>query len=65
MHTTGCATHSWWEASVGHMDLSPGLCVDLGSWEGGSRGREVQERGDVCIHMADSRCPTAGTKATF
>jgi len=29
------------------------LCVDLDGWDWGS-GMEVQEEGDVCIHIADS-----------
>ena len=29
------------------------LCDDLEGWDEGT-GREVQETGDICIHMADS-----------
>ena len=36
------------------------LCGDLDGWDGGG-GREVQEGGDVCIHIADSLCCTAET----
>ena len=27
----------------------------------GQVGREAQERGDICVHIADSRCCTAET----
>jgi len=27
--------------------------------------REVQEGGDICMHMADSRCRTAETNTTL
>ena len=35
------------------------LCDDLEGWDGGG-GREFQEGGDICIHMADSLLCTAG-----
>ena len=28
-------------------------------------GREVQEEGEICMHMADSRCCTAETNTTL
>ena len=31
----------------------------------GGRGRETQEEGDVCIHVADSSCCTAETNTTL
>ena len=31
------------------------VCDDLEGWDEGG-GREVQEGGDICIPMADSRC---------
>ena len=31
----------------------------------GGRGLESQDRGDVCIHMADSVCFTAETNTTL
>ena len=38
------------------------LCDDLDGWDGGGgRGREVQEGGDICIHIADSLRCTAET----
>ena len=30
------------------------LCDDLEGWGGMGGGREGQEGGDICIHMADS-----------
>ena len=32
---------------------------------GGGCGREVQEGGDICIHIADSLCYTAETNTTL
>ena len=32
------------------------LCGDLDGWDGEMGGREVQEGGDICIHIADSLC---------
>ena len=45
------------------------LCDDLVgrgevNWKQGI-GRDVQEGGDVCIHMAESRCCTAGANITL
>ena len=30
------------------------LCDNLEGWDRVEGGREVQEEGDICIHMADS-----------
>ena len=30
------------------------LCDDLEEWDGGGKWEEVQERGDMCIPVADS-----------
>ena len=38
------------------------LCDDLDGWDG---GREVQEGGDICIHIADSLHCTAETNTTL
>ena len=35
------------------------LCGDLDGWDGGWSGREVQEGGDISIHIADSLHCTA------
>jgi len=32
-----------------------GLCHNLDRWDGVGGEREVQEEGDICIPMADSR----------
>ena len=37
------------------------LCDDLEGWGGVGGGREVQEREDICILMADSCCCMAET----
>ena len=50
-----CEKDSQCEVSVQHRGLSSVLCDDLEGWMGD--GREVQ--GDICIHIADSRCCTA------
>ena len=36
---------------------------DLNGWDG--QGREVQEEGDICIHIADSLCCTVETNTTL
>ena len=45
--------NSQWGAPIYHRELSSVLCDDLEGWDGG----EVQEGGDICIHIADlSHC---------
>ena len=39
-------------------------CRDLDGWDGGA-GREVQEGGDICMHIADSLHCTAETNTTL
>ena len=34
------------------------LCDDLDGWDGGGK---AQEGGNICIHMANSRCSRAET----
>ena len=41
------------------------LCDDLGGWDGGEGGREVQEGGDIDIHIADSLRCTAEANTTL
>ena len=41
------------------------LCGDLDGWDGVEGGREVQEGGDICIHIADSLHCTAETNTTL
>ena len=40
------------------------LCDNLEGWDG-EGGREVQERGDTGIRIADSLCYTAETNTTL
>ena len=40
------------------------LCDDLEGRDGGV-GKEAQERGDICIHIADSLCCTTETNTTL
>ena len=49
-----------WEAPVWHRDLSLVLCDGLEGWDGVG-GRETQDRGHICIHIANSCCCTAET----
>ena len=44
-----------------NKELSSVLCDDLDGWD----GREKQEGGDICIHMADPHCCTAEAKTTL
>ena len=46
-----------------HRELSLVLCDDLDGWDGSSDGREVQEKGDTCIHTADSLSCTGEANA--
>ena len=41
------------------------LCDDLDGWEGGGGGREVQEGGDIGIHIVASLHCTAETKTSL
>ena len=41
------------------------ICDDLDGWDGGRAGREAQEGGDICIHIADSLRCTAETNTTL
>ena len=41
------------------------LYEDLERWDGVKGGSEVQEGGNVCILMADSRCCMAETNMTL
>ena len=59
-HTTICEIGSWCEASVQHggAQLSAVMTYKGGM---GCSGREVQEGGDLCIHIPDSLYYTAKT----
>ena len=52
------------EAAVQHRELKPVLCDDLEGWDGGV-GVEAQKGGDLCVHIADSQCCTAGMNTTL
>ena len=41
------------------------FCDDLEGWDGGWVGKEVQEGGVICIHIADSHCCMAETSTTL
>ena len=41
------------------------LCGDLDRWDGGEGGSEVQEGGDICMHIAGSLHCTAETNTTL
>ena len=50
-----CSLHlCLWEPTVQHRELYSVLCGDL-------NGKEIQKRGDIYIHIADSLCCTAET----
>ena len=36
------------------QELKQGLCDNLEGWDGEGDGREVQDRGDIGVPMADS-----------
>ena len=41
------------------------LCDDLEVCDGVGGGREAQEEGNICIHIADSWCCTEETNKTL
>ena len=47
---------SQWEFAVWLRKLKQQLCMNLEGWDGEGDGREDEERGDICIPMADSCC---------
>ena len=53
-YITICKIDSQWEFAVWLRKLKQGLCISLEGWGGEEDGREVQNRGDICIPMADS-----------
>ena len=46
--------YSQWEFSVWLRELKHGLCINVEGWDGERDGEEVQNGGNICIHMADS-----------
>ena len=56
-----------WEIADGKLlcrELSSGFCDSLDWWDLGG-GKEVQEGGDICIHIDDSLHCTAETNTTL
>ena len=53
-YITMCKIDSQGEFAVCLRKLNQGLCINLEGWDGEGDGREVQNRGDICIPMADS-----------
>ena len=41
------------------------VCDELDGWDGGGGRRQVQEGGEICIHIADSLCCTGETNTTL
>ena len=53
-YITICKIDNQSEFAVYLRKLKQGLCINLEGLDGEGHGREVQEGGDICIHMADS-----------
>ena len=53
-YITMCKIDSQREFAVWLGKLKQGLCINLEGWDGEGDGREVQNRGDICIPMSDS-----------
>ena len=53
-YITICKRESQQELAVWLKKLKQGLCFNLEGWDGEGDGREFQNRGDICIPMADS-----------
>ena len=53
-YITICNIDSQWESAVWLRKLKQGLCINLGGVDREGDGREVQNRGDISIPMADS-----------
>ena len=49
-YNTICEIDSQWKFAVWLRKLKPELCINL---EGEEDAREIQERGDICLPMAD------------
>ena len=53
-YITICKLDSQREFAVWLRKLKLGLCINLEGWDVEGDEREVQNRGDICIPMADS-----------
>ena len=49
-----CKINSQQEFAVWLRKLKQGLYIKLEGWDGEGDGKEVKERGDICIPVADS-----------
>ena len=49
---------NYWEPDVEYKELYSMLCANL-------NGKEIPQRGDICIHMLDSLCHIAKTNTTL
>ena len=61
-YITMCKIDSQREFALCHWELKQGLCINLEGWDGREMGGEAQERGDICIPMADSCWGLIGNK---
>ena len=53
-YITICKIDSQREFAVWLRKLKQGLCINLEGWAGEGDGKEVQNRGDISIPVADS-----------
>ena len=53
-YITICKIDSQWEFAVWLRQLKQELCVSLVGWDREGIGSEVQNRGDICLPLADS-----------
>ena len=60
-----CKRDDQGEFAVWRRELKPGLCDNLEEWDGVGAGTKVQERGDICIPMADTGWCKAETKTVL
>ena len=51
---TICKIDSQREFAVWLRKLKQGLCINLEGWDREGDGKEVQDRGDICVPKADS-----------
>ena len=54
IYITICKIDSQWEFAVWLRNLKQGLYINLERWDGEGDGKEVQNRGDISIPVADS-----------
>ena len=53
-YITICKIDSQWKFAASFREFRPGLCDNLEEWDEVGSGREVQDRGDMCIPVAFS-----------